>query len=124
MNPYYFLYYKVYSFLEAINILVKNTSIEWSAMVIVTILIGLNFFTSLVIIELEYNIIVLRSEAIGVMTIALPMIANYFIFSHKQRYKQIIKGYAKKDSFIGGVFTLIYIVATVWSTLIYVTEHR
>ncbi len=112
-NPYYLLYYKIYSSLDALNELLKNDIMEWSAMFFVTLFGGLNAFTLMAISELKSGRPILTNEVIGVGTMIVILLMNYFVFLNKKRYQKILEYYKGKDTFIGGVFVMFYVVISV-----------
>lgn len=115
MNLYYLLYYKIYSFLESTNAILKNTIIEWSAMAFVTILIGLNIFTIASIIEINRGIPLIEGQTEAKVLAVIVLILNYFIFNYKERYKGIVKKYSKKNTSFGSFLVLAYVIITIWS---------
>ena len=115
MNPYYYLYYRIYSFLKK----TKNHDSALTASLSLSLLVVINLFKSFVNMfsaiienfEEEFIFLVL-------ITLVLVMISNHYIFVHNKKYIKIQHTYSDESLLnkrIRGVIISIYIAFTILS---------
>lgn len=119
---YEYIYYKIYSFLSLFG---KNDIIEWSSMIMFSVIIGTNVFTILDIIKINNpNSSIVFTRFLGQFIAVVLMIVNYFVFIKKKQYKRIMKEYPQKDSDLGTVLVILYVLISVWCVFHYGKQIR
>ena len=104
MNPYYYLYYKIYKFTSKLG----KWEVAESAAYGMTTLIVINFIT-LFSKYIDKGYIALIGFAISIYSI------NHFLFPYKKKYLKIIEKHqseSKLQSKIGGAIVILYVIAT------------
>ncbi|MFC2152692.1 hypothetical protein ACFLSE_09200 [Bacteroidota bacterium] len=115
MNPYYYLYYKIYVFTKKLG----NWQVAWSAVLGLSFLLIIN-----VILILEKLVDISRFEndrVIVWITGAVILIANFFLFDYKAKYKNLVNKYKNESDIsrkFGNSIVLIYVIATLLSIFI------
>lgn len=111
MNPYNYLYYKLYKFAKK----VVTVDATWTAMLLMSALIYFNISTiAFWIIPIE-KIIVLPIWLMAVLIAGPLILINYFIFIYKDRCKFIIIEYenkSKSEKIWSSIITIVYIILT------------
>jgi hypothetical protein len=116
-NFYYYLFFRLYLFYKTVSA-GTNDTLEYSAVISLSVLISLNFVTLSALLELNGCKYILNSEreflGVGIFII----IINYFIFIQNKKYIRIIADYSKYKSRNKGNSSLflLYFVFTIWST--------
>jgi hypothetical protein len=108
INPYYYLYYRLYKFAKKVG----TGDASWTAILLITVLIALNVFSLLFAFIDKYWIFILPAKLVGVLIAVTLGFINYFIFSPRKKTQAIIsrfEGESKQASIIGSIAVLIYI---------------
>lgn len=114
MNPYYYLYYKVYK-----SVSKTNRSIpEWSSALVISLFPYFNVMTIALYFKI-YGIEILPSKIIVISLFIFYMVFNFYLFVRNDFYKIIIKKHDRlKNGFLGSLIIIFYLVGSVLAFLI------
>lgn len=113
INPYYYLYYRLYKFAKKVS----KWNPAWLAVVWIA---GLNFFNIAAFIFLIFpakKVLIFPPWYISLMTTIPLMVLNYFIFLHKDKSAKIIAHYdneSKIQKLWSAILSILYIVLTLY----------
>lgn len=115
MNPYYYLYYKIYAFTKKLG----NWQVAWSAVLGLSFLLIIN---AILILNKVFDISRFENDRIIVWIIgAVILIANFFLFDYKAKYKNVVNKYKNESDTsrkVGNSIVLIYVITTFLSIFI------
>lgn len=113
MNPYYYLYYRLYKFAKKVS--------KWdSAWLAAVWIAGLNFFNIAAVVFWIFpakKILIFSPWSLSLMVTIPLILMNYFIFIHKGKSNKIIAEYekeSKRQKLWSSILTTVYIVLTLY----------
>ena len=112
INPYYYLYYKIYKLTYRTN----HNIIEWSSMLTVSTLAYFNT-VSIIILTIPKKNIIQFGPQIFIRGVFLSIFINYYIFINRRRYIVIVKSFeneSRNQKIFGTIFALAYIFFSAW----------
>lgn len=109
MNPYFYLYYKIYNTMSKTNKIIP----EWSASIAISLLFFFNLSTIALYFKIN-GIEVLPVKEVYISILILFMALNFYLFVRKDNYKRILKKYSgyKRDK-LGTFLVIIYLAVTI-----------
>lgn len=112
-NPYFYLYYRLYRFAKRVG----TVDATWTAMLLITVFVGFNVFTILLLFFNKNELFFLPPKIIGGSLAIIIGIINYFIFIQKDKCMEMIQRFENESELqriISAVLTIIYIVLTLF----------
>lgn len=113
---YYYLYYQCFLFIEKIN--KPGDDKEYSAMILVSVFVSVNFFTVIIFLN---KVLSLKLTIMALPIILFPMtcFANYKILYSKGKYDKILNYFKKnRPKVIWKTFFLLYVLLTIFLCVI------
>lgn len=108
---YFCLYYRLYRFAKWVG----TTDAPWTAMLLITVLIGLNIFALLSVFTERKDVQFLSSKKAAVSLTIIIGVINYVIFIRDEKYEKVIEIF-KKESKESKTWSAILIVAYIIMT--------
>lgn len=96
MRAYRYVYYKLYRWSEKVN--PGEFYHEISAVVMISVTIGMNLLVMLIPILLTFNLKWPEGKGVPLLLAGIIGVANYFIFIRRERHKKIIKEFYKEGT--------------------------
>lgn len=118
---YYSCYLLFYQLLRVISF-VRNDIIEWSAIFALSILVGINIITALIIIILFFPQLSFLATGGAATSLMLCILAiNYFLFIKNKRYQKIIKDKEVNNAIS---YSITYIIISILAAVLFIGKGR
>jgi hypothetical protein len=108
MNPYYYLFYKLFRFLN------KKNNNEWGPVYAISVLVGWNIGLAYVkVLPITRENLIGGYKTVLITILVFLFIANCFLFLNKKRVKEIVNRYkleTERNRKIGNFLVILYVV--------------